>query len=260
MPPDGVIEPVDVSGDGVFGLLTGLPRDRPDQLRLDGLEERLDHRVVVAITLAAHGDQDVALSKLGLIVDRAILATAIAVMNQTGRGVAVHNGAPQSLDGQTALQPVTRRPADDPPRVEVEHDRKVEPALRRPDVGDVGAPFPILLLSFEVLSEQVGRDWPGVFAVCGPLEPPFLTGHEAILPHQPGRSMAPDPVAVVDEIPMHPRATIGAIRQGEGRADMCKVDHVLPLTLAGRAVAPGVALPFNLRRDAFGGEWAKLGG
>ena len=39
MPPDGVIEPVDVSGDGVFGLLPGLPGDRPDQLRLDGLEE-----------------------------------------------------------------------------------------------------------------------------------------------------------------------------------------------------------------------------
>ena len=47
MPSDGVIEPVDVSGDGVFSLLAGLPGDWPDQLRLDGLEERLDHRVVV---------------------------------------------------------------------------------------------------------------------------------------------------------------------------------------------------------------------
>jgi hypothetical protein len=27
MPPDGVMEPVDVSGDGVFGLLAGLPVD-----------------------------------------------------------------------------------------------------------------------------------------------------------------------------------------------------------------------------------------
>jgi hypothetical protein len=30
---DGVKEPVDVSGDGVFGLLAGLPSDGPDQLR-----------------------------------------------------------------------------------------------------------------------------------------------------------------------------------------------------------------------------------
>ncbi len=36
---DWVIEPVDVSGDGVFRPADGLPCDRPDQLRLDGLEE-----------------------------------------------------------------------------------------------------------------------------------------------------------------------------------------------------------------------------
>lgn len=68
MPPDGVMEPVDVSGDGVFGLLAGLPGDRLDQLRLDGLEERLDHCIVVAVP---------ALAKQGLIVDRAVLRPAI---------------------------------------------------------------------------------------------------------------------------------------------------------------------------------------
>jgi hypothetical protein len=36
MPPDGVVELVDVSGDGVFGLLAGVPGDRPAQLRLAG--------------------------------------------------------------------------------------------------------------------------------------------------------------------------------------------------------------------------------
>lgn len=77
-------------------------------------------------------------------------------MNQPRRRVAVHNGAPQSLDSEAALQPITRCPANDPPRVEVEHDREVEPALRRPDVGDIGAPLAIPLLGFEVLSEQVG--------------------------------------------------------------------------------------------------------
>ena len=32
MSPDGVMEPVDVSGDGIFGLLARLPCDWPDQL------------------------------------------------------------------------------------------------------------------------------------------------------------------------------------------------------------------------------------
>jgi hypothetical protein len=68
------MEPVDVSGDGVFGLLAGLPGDRPDQLRFDGLEECEEdqksvrwtvfrtqiHRVVVAVPAPAHQDQDAA--------------------------------------------------------------------------------------------------------------------------------------------------------------------------------------------------------
>ena len=45
MSPDEVIEPVDVFGDGVFSLLAGLPDDRPNQIGLEGLEERFDHRV-----------------------------------------------------------------------------------------------------------------------------------------------------------------------------------------------------------------------
>ena len=44
MSPDGVIEPVDVSGHRVLGLAAGPPGDRPDQFGLDGLEERLDDR------------------------------------------------------------------------------------------------------------------------------------------------------------------------------------------------------------------------
>jgi hypothetical protein len=43
----GVMEPVDVSGDGVLGLLAGVPCDRPDQLRLDGLEDREEDQKTV---------------------------------------------------------------------------------------------------------------------------------------------------------------------------------------------------------------------
>ena len=72
MPPDGVIEPVDVSGDCIFGLLVGLPGDRQDQFRLDGLEERFHHRVVVAVPAPAHRDQDATFAQQRLIVHRAV--------------------------------------------------------------------------------------------------------------------------------------------------------------------------------------------
>jgi hypothetical protein len=76
MPSDRVMEPVEISGvisgDGVFGLLAGLPGDRPDQLSLDGREMCEEdqksvrwtvlptqaHRVVVAVPAPAHPDQD----------------------------------------------------------------------------------------------------------------------------------------------------------------------------------------------------------
>jgi hypothetical protein len=51
MPSDGVIEPVDISCDGVFGLLAGLPGDRPDQFRLDGLEEGEEDKKTVQWTV-----------------------------------------------------------------------------------------------------------------------------------------------------------------------------------------------------------------
>jgi hypothetical protein len=68
------MEPVDVSGDGVFGLLAGLQCDWPDQFRLDGFEEAeedqktvrrtvfptQDHRVAVSVPAPAHQDQDAA--------------------------------------------------------------------------------------------------------------------------------------------------------------------------------------------------------
>lgn len=123
MSPGGIKEPVDVSGDGVFGSMAGLPCDRPDQLRLDGLEEGLDHQVVVAVPLAVQGVQDAVFSERNLIVDRAVLRSTIGMMDQPRRRIAVHNGATQSLDCEVALQSVTRRPADDPPRRARPRDR-----------------------------------------------------------------------------------------------------------------------------------------
>ena len=45
MPAARVIEAVDVLKDAGFGLATGFPTPAPEQLGLDGLEERLDNGV-----------------------------------------------------------------------------------------------------------------------------------------------------------------------------------------------------------------------
>ena len=49
-----LVEPVYIFKDRHLSLAPCLPRMLPDQLCFDGLEERLDRRVVIAIALAAH--------------------------------------------------------------------------------------------------------------------------------------------------------------------------------------------------------------
>ena len=52
MPAARVIEAVDLLDDGGFGFATGFPNLAPVQFGFDGLEERLDSGVVMAIALA----------------------------------------------------------------------------------------------------------------------------------------------------------------------------------------------------------------
>ena len=51
-----VIKAIDILEDRTFCLTTCVPFVAPDQLSLDGFEERFNHRIVVTITLAAHRD------------------------------------------------------------------------------------------------------------------------------------------------------------------------------------------------------------
>ena len=54
MPTARVIKAVDVLEGGGFGVATRFPRAAPDQLDLDGFEERLNGCIVMAVAFAAH--------------------------------------------------------------------------------------------------------------------------------------------------------------------------------------------------------------
>ncbi len=69
MAPDGIVEPVDVAANGLVGFLAGVEDGAPDELGFQGLEERLNHGVVVTISLAGHRDQDAVPAQFGLIID-----------------------------------------------------------------------------------------------------------------------------------------------------------------------------------------------
>ena len=107
----------------------------PQQLGLDRLEEGLDGRVVVAVSLAAHGHLEPVLAQNFLIVTRTILAATIRMVNAALRRLPQGNGHVQGPDRQVMLHPVAHRPADHTPRMEVQDDGQVEPALAGPDVA-----------------------------------------------------------------------------------------------------------------------------
>ena len=178
------------------------------------------------------------------------MRSAVGMVNQPRRRVASYQSTAQGFDGEVTLQTVTRGPTDDAAREEVQHDGEVEPALCRPDVGDVCPPLPVRAICCEVLRHQIGRYGPGMFAVRRALEAPFLPRDQLVLAHQSCRAVASDLMALVDEIAVHARAAIGAVRQCEGRADMGQIDHVLLLAATGRPFLPGEEAALANTEDA----------
>ena len=81
MTPDRVVEAVDVTTNGRLGFSSGLEHRAPDQFGLQGLEEGLDHRIIIAVAFAGHRDLDAVFPQLGLILDRTILTAADALLN-----------------------------------------------------------------------------------------------------------------------------------------------------------------------------------
>src|SRR6187200_3164109 len=114
MAPEGIVEPIDVAANGQVGFVAGVEDSPPDELGFEGLEERLDHGVVVAIPLAGHRDPDAVLLELGLIVDRA----SIGCRDRSDASALLPDGAWSGLsrDGksQPAMQPLAGCPADHP--------------------------------------------------------------------------------------------------------------------------------------------------
>lgn len=79
--------------------------------------------------------------QLLLIIIRAILAASIRVEKAARRRIAKAHSHVERPDRKISLHPVASGPANDPATVEVTNDRKIEPALVRPDVGDIACPL-----------------------------------------------------------------------------------------------------------------------
>jgi len=130
------------------------------------------------------------------------------MMEQARRWSSYDQCISQGGQSQFLVQPVASCPADDPPSVEVEHHRQIQPALLRPDVGEISPPLLVWRGGGEVLIEPVGRDRESMLALGRAPEAPGLTGPEPVLPHQPRHASPPRRQALLAQFVRHARAAI----------------------------------------------------
>ena len=81
------------------------------------------------------------------------------------RGLAQAHRHIQRPDRQIFLHPVADCPTHDAAAMQVENDGKVEPALRRPDIGDVSCPFTVGGVGGKIAVQPVRRDTQAMVAV-----------------------------------------------------------------------------------------------
>src|SRR5947208_9194119 len=101
-------------------------------------------------------------------------------------------------------------PADDLAVKQIEHTGKIEPALSRPNVGDVCKPRPVGCRDTKVLLQAIRRHRQLMLRVRGRLELALALGANAMLAHQPLDPVkAARVVVLVFELGVYPRRTVG---------------------------------------------------
>ena len=68
MPAPCIIKSVDILEYRAFFLTACIPSVTPDQLSLDGFKERLNHKIIITISLAAHRGLEAVLGQALLII------------------------------------------------------------------------------------------------------------------------------------------------------------------------------------------------
>ena len=147
MPAFRIIEALDVIehiGLGFVPRPIGLARR---SLGLQRGEEALHRRIVPDVARAAHRADDAVIGHQALELLAGVLAAAIGVMQQRIGFAPPPDRHHQGIGDELRRHPCAHRPTDHTPGEEIDDGSHIEPALRRPDIGEVGDPFAVVLVN-----------------------------------------------------------------------------------------------------------------
>jgi hypothetical protein len=115
-----------------------------------------------------------------------VLATAIGMMQQSIRFAASPDRHHQGIGDELGRHRCVHRPANHPAGEEIDHGGHIEPALRGPDIGEVGDPFAVGSGCLEAAVEHIGSDGGGLpLTHIRRQAPPSRACFEGLQPHQP---------------------------------------------------------------------------
>ena len=140
VPPLAIVKVLDVFEDFTAGAELECATDSVNQFELEGGEEALRHRVVPAVSFAAHAASDSVLPQQLLIFGAGVLATAIRVTQRSLGRLPLRQCHVHRFQRKLSLQPLVQCPTDDPAREQIQNNRQIQPALEGPQIGDVGDP------------------------------------------------------------------------------------------------------------------------
>ena len=202
-------------------------------------EEALHRCVVPDVARPADAAADVMIGQQLLKLLTAILAALIRMMQQCVRFTAAPDRYHQRVRNQLGRHRGAHRPTDDTAREQVDDGGRVEPALCRPDVGEVGDPFLVRRRGLELPIQHVVRCLvPGAFVRGQPSA--AWPGPQSLLAHQTLDTVQPACGTLGEHVVPDPPGTIRPIAANEACLDLCPEHFIAACPSTGRTGKPGV--------------------
>ncbi len=184
-------EHLNILRDGVAGFGLMLEAPMPDSLVLQRTEEALDRRIILAIALATHAGDHTSSGEEPLRDTGSILVALVTVMQEPGARVALAPRHEPGVDDDCRTLPGTHGPADDPARIQIQHDRHIKPPRTGRHNSEIGGPHTILRRDRTLLVQAIRPRRGFLLAVLdGPDIPLSAQRHDAGHASQPGHPMA----------------------------------------------------------------------
>jgi len=168
-------------------------------------------------------------------------AAAIGVMQQRIGLAPPPDYHHQSIGDELRGHGCVHRPADHAPREQIDDGSNIEPALRRPHIGEVGESFAVGRRGFEDAVEHIRSDGGSLpFTQIGGQATPSRMRSESLQPHQSLYPMQPARHSIRQHVVPPAPGAISPVSRQEAGANLRTQFIIAPTALTARSGQPSI--------------------